>query len=221
MMLRRIELQLFICILYVSTVSCVQHNSSKNVTLSDTISTTDSIVCCDSIKAKANELTILYNKAINGGIDQKKRFYLAFPETFKEFHELYGYDGEDYYFLYEQSHRHINLFCELDTIIPKEVYYDKLVSLSIGGNWQADAVNHLQHCLHNKIKESSQYIVSTLSNRSDKEIIDFWEFIFAGSHMSLSDSKEMILTLNTDDERVMYIANKAIKKSQNGKVNNR
>jgi hypothetical protein len=110
MILRRIAIGLLMFILCFNTISCMQQNSSKKVNKSYASSSNDSAGCWDSIKAKARELTMLFDKAINGGSDNKKRFYMSFPETFKEFHEIYGYDGENYHVLYEQSYSHINLF---------------------------------------------------------------------------------------------------------------
>jgi len=137
-----------------------------------------------NIAAKAKELKGYYAKAKSDDKEYQVKFFDAFPASFLLFNQLYGYNGNTYHVLYEESQKHVSLFCELRNTVTKEKYYEKLISLGLNGHWDADAVSYLQHCMEKYIEEDLPLTVSTLENYSDKEIKSFWYFLFDGPHPS-------------------------------------
>ena len=137
-----------------------------------------------NIEAKAKELKEYYAKAKSDDREYQVKFFDAFPASFSLFNQLYGYNTHTQHVLYEESRKHVSLFCELRDAVAKDKYYEKLVSLGLNGHWDADAVTYLQICMERFIKEDLPLTVSTLENYSDKEIKSFWYFLFDGPHPS-------------------------------------
>lgn len=162
------------------------------------------------IEAKAKELKEYYAKAKSDDREYQMKFFDAFPASFTLFNQLYGYSENTYHVLYEESQKHVSLFCELRDAVAKEKYYEKLVSLGLKGHWDADAVNYLQHCMEKYIKEDLSLIVSTLENYSNKEIESFWYFLFDGPHPSetIPVNIDKISSIN---DRIAGLAEKAFR----------
>ena len=137
-----------------------------------------------NIEAKAKELKEYYAKAKSDDREYQVKFFDAFPASFSLFNQLYGYNTYTLNVLYEESRKHVSLFCELRDAVAKDKYYEKLVSLGLNGHWYADGVNYLKHCMERCIKEDLPLTVSTLENYSDKEIKSFWYFLFDSPHPS-------------------------------------
>lgn len=119
------------------------------------------LVSSEEIIRKSERLKELYVKSISEEDKDEYRllFFNEFPNTFKEFHKLYGYGvaAGDFSYdslsfprpLYRDSYDHISTFFDLDSVLEKDVFCGKLIRLSMGGVWDADAVNYLKHSIQN------------------------------------------------------------------------
>lgn len=207
MILKEIVVLSFFCF---SLSSCAQHNTKNDIKSDNT----------DGLKVRSERLMSLYDKALNGNYEDSVHFFTDFPATFKEFHSLYGFNGGDYHLLYNESHKHVNLFCDLNNLSLKNEYYNKLITISLGGEWQVDAVNHLQYCIISKIKDNNQYLLQELKKRSDKEILMFWQFVLDGPYLSPAEFREIVSVLDSKENRMMSIAKSAYDETQSSEGNN-
>lgn len=66
--------------------------------------------------------------------------------------------------------------------LPDTLYYTKLIKLSIGGKWVADAISALQETVQKKTMEKPQLLLSLLSQYSPEKIYSFWYFYFNSLH---------------------------------------
>ena len=116
-------------------------------------------------------------------------FFLSFPDNFNAFNEIYGYSDKDGPGqLYNQYDRDLKYFC--DSINVKiEDKINKLISLSIGGKWDADAVSELQRCVRQEIGTQPKIFFELLSQKSAEELKAFWYFILDCAH---PEDKEQI-----------------------------
>lgn len=143
---------------------------------------------------KEDDLKSLYEKAFTGSRSDSLKYLTAFPEDYKGFVSLFGYENDTYAQLYEDSHFYIALFCscaELD----KGTFYNKVISLSMDSYWQADGVAHLQNCIRNRLAESDTELLRELSFREMSYQEDFWKFVFSGPTISEEDFKEIVGSL--------------------------
>ena len=116
--------------------------------------------------------------------EAQEQFFNAFPKNWSEFIITYQYDdSEDYdltmYFLADD---HITTLGEKLTLIDKYTYYKRLISLGIGGSWDADAPNYLQSLLHSKMKENTTTMLECLSQLDREKQLQFWTFYWSYGH---------------------------------------
>jgi hypothetical protein len=60
--------------------------------------------------------------------------------------------------------------------IPDSLYFDKLISISVGGIWNADAVNYFQHFLHQVTLSKPKIMIERLSKQTKGYQLRFWQF---------------------------------------------
>jgi hypothetical protein len=141
----------------------------------------------DSIVAKAKRLNELYTLSTGSSSKTqiyRKQFFDLFPNSFKELNDLYGYNNGVEAPLYNQVEKHIfELFNNLNNI-NDTLYYKKIVSIAIGGHWDADAVNAFQEGLRKRVLSKPDLIVYLLKEIPVKKIKSFWYFYFDGVHPS-------------------------------------
>jgi len=140
----------------------------------------------DSINLKAKKLKQLYllSTSSSAGVKEEyhQQFFDAFPNSFNEFNEIYGYVNNKPAILYFEADKHIiELFNKLRNI-NDTLYFKKLISIAIGGHWDADAVNYFQNGLKNRVINNPELTIYVLKNRSKKDIKSFWYFFFDGAH---------------------------------------
>ena len=147
-------------------------------------------------------------------LERQQAFFDLFPANFKDFKHTYGYnsDWKDDP-MNDLAGEHIgNGFGRLDKIIDT-LYYARLIDLSIGGLWDADAVTDLQELLYVKSKEKPDLLFYLLSTYSDEKVYSFWYFYFN----TLLPSKEGIpacfTALKGKYPKIYQILEKAFKAS--------
>lgn len=136
-------------------------------------------------------------------------FFNLFPSDFQEFNSLYGFDnqfeervksyGLSKYFgkkmiydslygiyskygerpLYFQANKQINLFMETNSV-SDEVRLRKIIKITKGAKWDADAVSYFQEELQKKVFSNLTLTVKILKESSENEIRSFWYFFFDG-----------------------------------------
>lgn len=199
------RLLIFILTLIVS-VSC--NKTSKSETSNDQISKTeiDTIVSnrTDAIRAdpeifecpnfdftsfqeQADSLITFLNRAqkseSKARIKWKRNFFCAFPDSFNEMQELFGFDddkGAAPLYDYPTGNNIIGYFRNL-TSIPKDKYYDKYISICINGVWEADNIREA-FGFHERLLNDTEAACSSLATWTNKEIKSVFRFIFDGPH---------------------------------------
>lgn len=136
----------------------------------------------DSIQLKAQELKELYFKATNSpGISDiyKRHFFDAFPNTFNALNRLYGDTGDTIAILSGEALNHINyLFNDIGSVVNDTIYYRKIISIAMGGHWDADAINYFQQGLRNQVLAKPELVAYLLKGMPDKQMQSFWYFYF-------------------------------------------
>lgn len=140
------------------------------------------------LSKKSKLLELYYSNAVISCGDSstywKKLFFDEFPDSFSELKQIYGYEDTDSLvlgYLYYDSYKHIGqLLKTLDNIIDEDIYFTKLIKVSINGYWQSDGISIFQHILEEKVTEKLELSCSVLSNFSEEEIVSFWYFFFDG-----------------------------------------
>lgn len=159
----------------------------------------------DSLNLKAKKLKQLYLLSTASSKDvsniYKQQFFDCFPNTFKQLDELYGdHEGADHKPapLNDQAEKHIaDLFNNLDDI-NDTLYYRKIVSIAVGGHWDADAVNFFQHGLRSRVLGNMALTVHILKGLSNDKIQSFWYFYFDGPVVKkpIGESLQKIKAIN-------------------------
>jgi len=148
---------------------------------------------CACEKATQNEVDCLKEN-----LEQKnEKAYLAcWPGSFSEFDSVFGYkdmpDGSTNFGpLYDESFRYVNFYFEAaGTLkVSYEEFYRQLISLSLGGYWQADAVNFFQREIKQQVSKDFDRFSKVLSSFSVEEIQKFWAFYFDTAHGLKYDKK--------------------------------
>lgn len=158
----------------------------------------------DDVTAKANKLRSIY-AAFENATDEttfERQFFDAFPGSFAEFVALYGYENSPAV-LYHQGLEHLRLFNNIRSV-NDTVYYKKLISLAIGGRWEADAVNDLQDGLRKRVLGNTELAVFHLRQHSPADVGSFWYFYFDEPHPAeqIDTKLEMVKVL----DKGMYAA---------------
>ena len=162
-----------------------------------------------SIQAQADSLTRYFKMAQVSKDEEKdlydQKFFCAFPNSFEEMEALFGYDeqkGEAP--LYFNGDKIIYYFSNLTTI-SKDEYYDKYVSINIGGNWQADNIREAFYFV-DRLQNDTKAASASLSKRTDEEVKSVFYFIFDGPHPKNDTNKRVYDSLlpkvSQQDERL-------------------
>ncbi len=158
----------------------------------------------DSIIAKAKHLQELYMLSTSSSSKThfyRKQFFNLFPNSFKKLNDLYGYNNGIEAPLYNQVEKHIlELFNNLNNI-NDTLYYKKIVSIAIGGHWDADAVEAFQEGLRKRVLSKPNLVVYLLNEIPDEKIKSFWYFYFDGVHPS-KQIAEPLLKIRTNNLKI-------------------
>ncbi len=111
----------------------------------------------------------------------QRQYFDRFPGTFDDFDAIFGWnwtgglDGSGRGGpLYSDSIEYIDAFFSLSAI-PRREFDEKLISLCIGGHWDADAVNYLKHYMTDLFTSRARAV---LRDREDQEVKAFFIFYF-------------------------------------------
>jgi hypothetical protein len=98
-------------------------------------------------------------------------FFKLFPSTWMEFKYLYEKTP-----LYQDNGGHLEAFKQLFGSIPDSLYFDKVISISVGGIWNADAVNFFQYHVHHITLKKPKTMLERLSKQTKGYQLRFWQF---------------------------------------------
>lgn len=155
-------------------------------------------------KEKSNDFTQKDNIA-DTRIENLKRafeqndyvtFFKSFPNTYSELIDFYGFD--DYTEkkpLYDSYETHINYFFEYEEKINPECFTEKVYKITKGGLWEPDGIGLFQSNLSELIIRKPNIFLEILITKPDKEIADFWHFVFDGSSKYDLQNKEKFETI--------------------------
>lgn len=89
--------------------------------------------------------------------------------------------------------------------IDSEVFVKKVYKIAKEGVWEADGVGFFQSNLSKLIIQKPNIFVEILTTKPDKEVLDFWHFVFDGSGKYDLQNKEKFETIyakiNSLDEK--------------------
>ena len=83
----------------------------------------------------------------------------------------------------------------LRKVIPEEAYYQKMISMGIGGVWEADCIGFLQGHLQGIVRENLFLSMRILAEKSAREVAAFWFFFYDGPHPDHPFYQELYDTL--------------------------
>ncbi len=147
-----------------------------------------------SINEKANAIKLYFRKIQNAESNEIDKFetlfFCAFPSSFKQMEQLFGFDGKNGVApLYSEGHEIIYYFHKMNRISPDK-YYNKYIDICIHGHWQADNIRQAFGFAY-KIIDDPERICLQLSIRSDDEIKSVFRFVFDGPHPVNDFNKEL------------------------------
>lgn len=126
--------------------------------------------------------------------EKQRAFFDAFPKTWNEYILTYGYLPPYKGNLYAYADCHLRAFENLSTI-PQDMYCKRLLALSCGGHWEADAPNYLQHLLRTYTMKNLDVVLRQLEP-FESDAFYVWQFFFQSLHkvQSLQQNYETIRT---------------------------
>lgn len=150
-------------------------------------------------------------------------FFDMFPNNFKDFKNLYGYDDS----YNDNIFRGSPLYSDYTHILDYNIlnvstrdYLYKIISIALNGRWQGDNVNFLQDKFWDFYKSDTELFFNALVEqcKSKKALSSFWIFYFDGpapNHPSKVKMYEDILQkLETLDSTMIPIVKSAYAKVQ-------
>lgn len=108
-------------------------------------------------------------------------FVEAFPKSFDEFINLYGYDGDEMSLLYHEAYDHIAFLFSDDRILEPECL-EMLLKLTHGFYWQADAATYLHLHVESMLQDHPELISTFLKDKDDDLVKDFLKCAISTCH---------------------------------------
>jgi hypothetical protein len=152
------------------------------------------LFCAAMLAAQNNVDTLRLNSSYRElvrypkSVEIQKEFLDAFPDTWKSFLRTYDFYPKGDLTMYKLGYDHIvNGLGKLITLLPDSVYCDKLIELSIGGRWEADAPNYLQMVVRQTMQKKPEVMFQRLSLLWQGDIFPFWYFFFHSLYSTKED----------------------------------
>jgi hypothetical protein len=166
-------------------------------------------------KEQADTLTKYFNKK---QFATDERFFCAFPNSFKEMQAVFGFDdnkGSAPLYDYPNGENMIKYFANLNSI-SKDIYYDKYINICLDGVWEADNIREA-FGFADRLTNDTEAACSSISKRTDKEIISVFHFIFDGPHPKNEHNEkiynELLLIVTNQSERLGNLLKEAYYKA--------
>ncbi len=176
----RITIRIVVYLGITMAVSChsseLELRSNAQVAKTPIVQVSNTAEIKDSSEQTAIRLTELYDNK------NCKEFFNAFPNTFQDFNQLFGYDdktGERR--LYSKYEEHLAYFFNCSEVSDREKL-NKAIRIGIDGKWEADASSMLQDETFKLIKDQPNEAKEILDSLPDKKAASFWYFLCDGPH---------------------------------------
>jgi hypothetical protein len=149
--------------------------------------------------------------------ERQKAFFNAFPNNWTEFINLYRYISKKDYDLsmYKMYDGQINALKNKITAINDSIYCAKVINLSIGAMYDADAANALKTLLHHVMWRKTDMMIGLISSMTTADQMLFWQFYWSSIHkIERNDSPEyeklykLLATNYPEEMEIMAIAHK-------------
>ncbi len=141
----------------------------------------------------------------------------AFPDKYENFVNVYGYDKDNFHVLYYDAFKHIKFLFSNDKVLESKVL-DKLLSLSFGYIWQADAVNYVIYETKQILLIHPKRFTEYFSGKTDEEVISFIQMAFtcllSDDPCYLSKYNQLIETYTTYSDRIVKLAKLAFERAK-------
>jgi hypothetical protein len=108
----------------------------------------------------------------------RQEFFYSFPGNFQDLNRLYGYNGSKRGPLYMDAVNHISYLFKDFAAVKDTIFYKKIIDISIGGHWEADAINYFRKALKEKVGAKPYLVFYLLKRIQGKQIGEFWFFYF-------------------------------------------
>lgn len=134
------------------------------------------------------KLNNAYRELILNPQSKKKQiaFFELYPTTWMEFQMMYQFvPGDRMAYEYDNiiysywGIKHMEAFRSLLGVIPDSLFYDKLITLSIGGKWGADNTSFLQRFIQEATLKNPKAMVARLSKHRKGYQLRFWQFYWS------------------------------------------
>lgn len=143
-------------------------------------------VKADSLEQTAKKLTGLHDSK------SCKEFIDAFPNTFQDFNQLYGYDdAEGARKLFSKCEEHISYFFNCSEVSDLEKL-NKVIKVGIDGKWDADAIGMFADLSFGLLKVHPNETKEILDKLPDEKASSFWFFMFDGPHPNDKQNVEKV-----------------------------
>ncbi len=210
------KIQLTILLFVVSLSSCSSKPKDSHMGI-EPISPPDTI----SLDTRMKVLTECSNDLRNE--KSQVKFLRYFPNSFEEFQQLFGYEEIDQFNaefgpLYEESGKYIEIYFLKLEKVDRQLLIEKVINISVGAHWEADAVSHFQSLMCPMFKNNMNLFLKELSSRKKSEIKGFWYFYFDCPHPSkeIPDELAQIKSLNKQIYELILQAHQEVLKVHKG-----
>jgi hypothetical protein len=201
--------------------SCNNERKADNIKTINTFADTTNNVKIDcslfkfkNAKEQADTLSKYFDKK---EIATDERFFCAFPNSFKEMQDIFGFDenkGSAPLYDYPNGENMIKYFAKLNSI-PKDIYYDKYINICLDGVWEADNIREA-FGFADRLTNDTNAACLSLSKRTDKEIKSVFNFIFDGPHPKNEQNEKiynnLLPILIRQNERIGKLLTESYKK---------
>lgn len=137
-----------------------------------------------NIMKRARRLDSLHKELQgNGSKAECKAFFESLPNSFSEFRQIYGYPPDSAIApsgpLAARIEHVMTISRRLGCVGDQKLASWK-INIATGGEWQADGIGIFAGEIQGAVQEKTELYCQLLNNRTEKESVAFWYFLFAG-----------------------------------------
>ena len=146
-------------------------------------------------------------------------YVAAFPDKYEDFVKVYGYDHKngEKMALYDCSYEHIGFLFSGERVVEQKVL-DKLLSLSYGFIWDADAVNYVITRTEQILLDYPQRMTEYFAGKTDDEVISFLQMaltcLYPDNDYYLKDCQKIVETYTPYSNRIVRLLKVAQEKAK-------
>lgn len=130
-----------------------------------------------------------------------REFFNHFPKSFRQFYDYYGDSDKP---LYYTGGAHVQVYRKCSRFIDSTAYVSSLISLGIGGRWDADAVSWMQKLIKDEFSERIKLFCSIMEGYKSEEVVSFFIFYMDKLHFKEDDFPVELKALKDTYPRLYY-----------------